>query len=269
MMGADASVDWSPSQRARLADWDVEQSVDVHCHCLPGVDDGPETLKDSLALCRALVADGVTTVFATPHQLGRYDGINTAASIRQALAELQAELSAANIPLVLVPGADVRIDERLVRLVESGDVLTAGPLGRHLLLELPHGLFVDPLPAIAALQERGIQTIMTHPERHRYLAGSTRRLESWVAAGAAIQITAGSLVGEFGALAEQEAWRMVDAGMVSLVASDAHDARRPPRLSIALEALAEEVGREYARTVCLENPLQVLRGTPVAACRPV
>jgi len=269
MMGADALENWSPPQRSRLQAWDVERSVDVHCHCLPGLDDGPETLEDSLDLCRALVADGVTTVFATPHQLGRYDGVNTAARIGEALAALQAELAAANIPLELAAGADVRIDERLLRLVENGEALTAGPLGKHLLLELPHDLFVDPLPAIVALAERGIQTIMTHPERHRYLAGSRRRLEAWVAAGAALQITAGSLIGEFGPLAEQEAWRMVDAGMVSLVASDAHDSTRPPRLTMALAALSEAVSREFARAVCLENPLQVFRGAPVTPCRPM
>jgi protein-tyrosine phosphatase len=259
---------WSPAQRARLSEWNIERSVDIHCHCLPGLDDGPDTLEDSLALCQALVDDGVTTVVASPHQLGRYDGVNTAAVIREALAELQAALDEQAIPLELATGADIRIDERLVRLVEAGEALAVGPAGRHLLLELPHGLFVDPLGAIAALGERGIQTIMTHPERHPYLAGSTQRLTSWIDAGAVLQITAGSLLGDFGPLAQQEAWRMVDAGMVSLVASDAHDDSRPPRMTLALKTLSEEVNAQFARTVCLENPLQVYRGATVTPCRP-
>jgi len=267
-MGVEAPRKWSPPQQSRLDGWGVERSVDVHCHCLPGLDDGPATLEDSLDLCRALVADGLTTVIASPHQLGQYDGANTGGRIREALDGLQAELAALGIPLELVAGADVRIDERLLRLIESGEVLTAGPVGRHILLELPHTMFVDPLPTIVALNERGIQTIMTHPERHRYLAGSTRRLEAWIEAGAALQITAGSLLGEFGPLAEQEAWRMIEAGMVSLVASDAHDAARPPRMTMALQILTEQVGREFAGAVCLENPLQVFHGAPVAACRP-
>ncbi|MBA3482846.1 MAG: hypothetical protein H0T51_13635 [Pirellulales bacterium] len=208
-------------------------------------------------------------MFATPHQLGRYDGVNTAARIGETLAELQAELAAANIPLELTAGADVRIDERLLKLVQKGEALTAGPLGKHLLLELPHDLFVDPLPPIVELAERGIQTIMTHPERHRYLAGSTQRLEAWIAAGAALQITAGSLIGEFGRLAEQEAWRIVEAGMVGLVASDAHQAvSRPPRMTAAVEILTERLGREFAGAVCIHNPLKVFMGETVKAVRP-
>ena len=257
---------WSPAQRARLDEWNIERSVDVHCHCLPGLDDGPATLEDSLSLCQALVDDGVTTVIASPHQLGRYDGVNTAAVIREALAELQAALEEQVIPLELAAGADVRIDERLSRLVEAGEVLAAGPASRHLLLELPHGLFVDPLGAIATLAERGIQTIMTHPERHRYLAGSTQRLAHWIDAGAALQITAGSLLGDFGPTAEQEGWRMLRAGMVSLIATDAHG--RPPLMTEALEVVSAQLGREFAAAVCLENPLRVYRGERIGACRP-
>jgi protein-tyrosine phosphatase len=232
------------------------------------VDDGPASLDESLDLCRALVADGLTTVFATPHQLGRFDGVNTAAVVRDALTSLQAKLEAAEIPLELAPGADVRIDERLPQLVDAGEVVAAGPEGRHLLLELPHGMFLDPLPTIEALNERGIQTIMTHPERHRYLAGSAARIGSWIEAGAAVQITAGSLLGDFGSLAHQEAWRMVRAGMVSLIATDAHDEGRPPLMTPALEILNQHMGRDFARTVCLENPLRVFRGERVEACSP-
>jgi protein-tyrosine phosphatase len=258
----------SPAQEERLAEWSISRSVDIHCHVLPGVDDGPETLEDSLAHCRALAADGITTVFATPHQLGRYDGVNTAAVIREGREALQAELERAGIPLELAAGADVRIDERLPQLVDAGEVVLAGPAGRHLLLELPHGMYLDPLATIVALDARGIQTIMTHPERHRYLVGSTERLQSWIEAGAALQITAGSLLGDFGALAHQEAWRMVHAGMVSLIATDAHDESRPPLMTPALEILSQQLGRDFARTVCLENPLRVFRGERVEACGP-
>lgn len=258
----------SPAQTARLEAWRVERAVDVHCHCLYGLDDGPRTLDESLRLCEALVADGVTTVFATPHQLGRFDGVNTSARVQQTLTRLRQELVAAGIPLELCPGADVRIDERLPRLVDQGDVLAAGPLGKHLLLELPHGLFVDPMPAIAALGERGIQVVMTHPERHRYLAGAMGRLRAWVAAGAAIQITAGSLLGEFGRNAQHEAWRLAEEGLVGLVASDAHDAWRPPRMSAAIAMLADELGRDFARQTCLVNPLKAYRGELLEPCQP-
>jgi protein-tyrosine phosphatase len=221
-------------------------------------------MDDALDLCDALVADGVTTVIATPHQLGGYDRLNTAATIRAAVKALADELAAQQIPLELAPGADVRVDERLPKLLESDIVVTAADARRHVLLELPHELFVDPLPAIVALGERGLQAIMTHPERHRYLAQMPERIASWIDAGAVLQITAGSLLGEFGARANDEAWRLVHAGLVSLVATDAHDAeRRPPCLSLAIDALSQELGHDAARVMCLENPWRVFQGQAI------
>jgi protein-tyrosine phosphatase len=259
-----ASPDWSPTQQSRLDEWRVPRCVDIHCHCLPGVDDGPETTEDAIELCKALVADGVTTVIATPHQLGVYDGYNTAEFIRESLSSFTEELSAAKVPLEIVAGADVRIDERLTKFLESGEVLTPADRGRHLLLELPHQLFVDPLPAIQSLGQSGVQVIMTHPERHRYLVDSVGRIAAWVEAGAVLQLTAGSLVGDFGPIAKQEAWRLVHAGLVSLVATDAHDhKRRPPRLTAALDALAVELDEDAAREMCLINPLRVFEGEPI------
>jgi protein-tyrosine phosphatase len=258
----------SPAQQTRLQEWSVDRCVDIHCHILPEIDDGPRTLREALELGRWFVEDGVTTVFATSHQLGRYDGLNTAIVLRQAIAELQAELNAAKIPLELQPGADVRVDERLPDLVDAGEALTAGPAGRHLLLELPHSMYLDPLGTIEALNERGIQTIMTHPERHRYLAGSSKRVASWIEAGAALQVTSGSLLGDFGPSAHQEGWRLIQAGMVSLIASDAHDSSRPPLMTDALNILSQHMGRDFARTVCLENPSRVFQGERVEACRP-
>lgn len=261
-----ATPPWSPQQLARLDAWGVPRSVDVHCHCLPGLDDGPETMDDALDLCRALVNDGITTAVASPHQLGVYDGYNTAELIRETIPQLVEALAAAGIPLEIFPGADVRVDERLAKLVDRDEVLTVADGRRHLLLELPHQMFVDPLPVIRELSDRGIQTIMTHPERHRYLAGGVDRIASWVKAGAVVQITAGSLLGDFGGVANQESWRLLHAGLVSIVATDAHDAeRRPPRLTAAFESLAAELGAEAARAICLDNPLRVLHGELVPA----
>ena len=109
----------SPAQHNRLERFQTLESVDVHCHCLPGVDDGPATVGDALELCRALVDDGVTTAIATPHQLGRFDGRLTADEIRQAVLDLNAALRAREIPLAVVAGADVRVDERIPALLDT------------------------------------------------------------------------------------------------------------------------------------------------------
>jgi protein-tyrosine phosphatase len=181
--------------------------------------------------------------------------------------ELNVELEREGIPLEVFPGADVRIDERLGQLVDDDRAMTIADRRRHLLLELPHQLFVDPLPAIADLKSRGIQVIMTHPERHRYMHEAHDQVAAWVAAGAVVQVTAGSLLGDFGPRANDDAWRLLHAGLVSLIATDAHDfQRRPPRLSAAIEVLQAEFGLAIPRVLCLENPWRVFQGEPIASC---
>src|SRR5438105_8801611 len=98
-------------QRSRLARFGVSQCVDIHCHILPGIDDGPKDLDETLTLARSLMRDGITTVIATPHQLGRYDGQNIATDIRARVAELQTILDEKRIPLRIIAGAEVRVDE--------------------------------------------------------------------------------------------------------------------------------------------------------------
>lgn len=252
---------WSPEQQHRLDDFNTPRAVDIHCHCLPGFDDGPGSLEDSLALCQALVKDGITSVIATPHQLGRYDRANSLAQVRRAVEELSAELKDREIPLEIFPGGDVRVDERLPDLIESGEIGTAADAGRHLLLELPHDIFVDALPIIDHLRELGLQTILTHPERHHYLHNRSQWARDCLERGAVLQITSGSLLGEFGGRAHEAAWRFVRAGMVGIVASDAHDTlRRPPRMTETLRLLTLNIGREATRRLAIDNPLRVLTG---------
>jgi protein-tyrosine phosphatase len=252
---------WNDAQRERMRRFGVDCIADVHCHCLPGIDDGPATLSDSLALCRRLAEDGVTSVAATPHQLGSYLGDNGAAEIRERVAQLQAVLLREEIPLELAAGGDVRIDERLVSLLSEGEISTIADLGKHLLLELPHEWFVDPTATIGELASRGVQPILTHPERHRYLADKVDEIDRWIDAGVVVQVTAGSLLGDFGRSAQKLGWQLAEAGLVHLVASDAHDAvRRRPCLTPAVEELSARFGEPFARLVCGENPRRVWRG---------
>lgn len=269
-MDCDRRLEWIGPQQQRLDQFDIDRCADIHCHCLPGLDDGPEDMSQAVALCAALAEDGITTVVATPHQLGRYDRLNGANLVRERMGELVAVLAAEQIPLEILPGGDVRIDERLPKLLDAGEITSLAGADRHILLELPHELLVDPVPTIRILCERGLQTILTHPERHPYLAKSEPLLRSWVDEGAVIQLTAGSLLGDFGQRAYNQAWRIVHLGLASLVATDAHDTiRRPPRLSKALALLTCEIGAEFARSLCLDNPLRVLRGEGIEPPQPI
>lgn len=241
----------------------IPECVDIHCHCLPGVDDGPATPAESLELCRALVADGITAIIATPHQFGRYDRRNPGKNIREGVAKLNLSLAEQKIPLKVFPGADVRVDERIPALLQSREVVTLADAGRHLLLELPHDSYIDPLMLIRMLAAQNIQGIVSHPERHPSIAKRPELVLPWLRAGAVLQITAGSLLGEFGSSAEQTAWDLLGNGLVAIVATDAHDtSSRPPRLTRALEQIELHMGHEVAQKVCAANPLLVLQGRP-------
>jgi protein-tyrosine phosphatase len=247
-----------------------EHYVDIHCHCLPGIDDGPATLRDSLALCRALLNDGVTDVIATPHQLGRFGDDNEAAQIREQVAVLNEALESQGIPLRIVPGGDVRVDERICRLIEADKVLTLADHGKHVLLELPHEIFIDIEPLLIELSAMGIQGIISHPERHPILARQPDLLIQWLNRSAHLQVTCASLLGDFGSGPQKAAWHFLNVGWTSFVATDSHDLNgRRPRMKAAFERISTRLGRAMARLVCIENPLRALHGKEVFYARDV
>ncbi len=243
--------------------------VDIHCHCLPGVDDGPATLSESLSLCRALAADCVTDVIATPHQLGRFSDCNEAAQIREQVSALNKQLESNDIRLTVVPGGDVRVDERIYHLLEADRILTLADGGRYILLELPHEIFIDIEQLIVGLASLGVQTIISHPERHSVLAKQPEKVLKWLARGAHLQITCGSVLGEFGPVSQNAAWYFLSSGWASFVATDAHnlDSRRP-NMNAAFRHISIKLGQAVARQVCIENPLRALEGRDIQMIRP-
>lgn len=252
------------AQRERLNRFGSDECVDVHCHCLPGLDDGPATAAEAMALCRALAADGITTVIATPHELGRYDGNGQAAEIRRAVSRLNAALAAEGVPLNVLPGADVRLDERIPALLAAGRLLTLADRGKYLLVELPHEVLIDLRPLIEELALRRVKVILSHPERHMLLVSQVHAVMPWLQAGAVLQITAASLLGEFGSAAGRAAWYWLRVGAATLVATDAHDTvGRGPRMSEAFDLVTDRLGRAFARRVCIENPLCVRYGQDI------
>jgi len=247
-----------------------EYYVDIHCHCLPAIDDGPITMSESLSLCRALADDCISDVIATPHQLGRFSDCNEAAQIRDQVAALNEELESNGISLNVVPGGDVRVDERICRLIEDDKVLTLADGGKYVLLELPHEVFIDIEPLLVGLSSLGIQAIISHPERHPIIARRPRVLLKWFEQSALLQVTSASLLGDFGTLARKAAWHFLNLGWVSFVATDAHNLEgRRPRMKAAFEHICARLGEAMARLVCIENPLRVLEGKDVLSARSI
>ena len=249
---------WAAPQLARLAHFGVTRSVDLHCHCLPGVDDGPRTLDDAVALCRMLVRDGITDVIATPHQLGRFDGSNWAEDVRRAVADLRETLVRERVPLSVYPGAEVRIDERIPRLLGDDRALTLADRREFLLIELPTAMAVG-AAAVTGLIGAWPTVVLAHAERYDVMRRDPAKAEEWVEAGIALQVNAASLLPDAPEACREVALMWLDQGWVSLVATDAHSTgARRPRMTEAIEFVEAEYGADVARKICLENPARVL-----------
>ena len=242
---------------------------DIHCHCLPGIDDGPSSYEESLALCQTLVEDGINVVIATPHQLGRYDD-NTSERIRAAVGRLNEELLKNGIVLTVEAGGDIRVDERMCRLLEEDKILTLADGGRYVLIELPHDIFFDIKSLLKQFSSMGIVPIVSHPERHNYLAQHPEIIADWLGYSAQFQITAGSLLGYFGTLAQRACLQFIKSGYISYIATDSHGTgSRKPCMTAAFERITIEFGIEIAETLCIENPQRVIRGLEVISARDV
>jgi protein-tyrosine phosphatase len=240
----------------------VERMIDLHCHMLPGIDDGASEVSVSLAMAKASVAQGITTVACTPHILpGLYH--NTGPQIRQATARLQDMLDQEKIPLRLTTGSDAHIALDFIAGLRSGRVLSLGD-SRYVLVEPPHHTAPPQLEDFFFnLVVAGYVPILTHPERLSWTPGRYQTIERLVAGGVWMQITAGSLTGAFGSTALYWAHRMLDEGCVHLIASDAHDtARRPQNLAAGYECAAKRVGVEEAQCLVLARPMGILKNQP-------
>jgi protein-tyrosine phosphatase len=244
--------------------------IDLHCHILPGMDDGAADLVVSLEMARAFAADGVAVVACTPHILpGVY--ANSVSAIREQVGLLQAAIDAEGIPLSLVIGADNHITSSFVADLRAGLLLALGDT-RYVLVEPPHhvapprmaNVFFDLLLA-------GYVPILTHPERLAYIGDQYDLMRGLVHRGVWMQITAGSLAGRFGSRACYWAERMLEEGLVHIIATDAHDLeRRPPNLGLGRELAAKRVGEEEARNLVQVRPAGILASqAPASLPQPI
>ncbi len=226
--------------------------ADIHFHLLHGVDDGPETLADSVALARAAVADGTRTVVCTPHV--RTDFVTEPLDVVELVRELREALAHAGVPLELRCGGELGHDLAGTLSQPQLEAIAQGPAGnRWLLVEAPFdGLTAEFRAATAELRERGFGVVVAHPERVAFAdSDGLEALRHELEQGCVAQLNAQSLLGEHGADARSGRRAYVAQGLAGLVASDAHGPLRPPSLGAACSALLDagvSPGRAWSLT---------------------
>ena len=239
--------------------------IDLHCHILPGLDDGSSSAEESLAMARLALQDGIRTIVATPHAL---DGVYNVSfkAIAEGVASFQELLITKGLELQVLVGSDVHLCPGMADKIKKGTVGTINNTGRYFLLELPH----QAIPAgvkeeIFALRVQGITPIITHPERHPAILRDWALLDEFIAMGALSQITAMSLTGEFGEAVQRCARELLKHRLVHVIASDAHAAdRRPPLLSKAVREAAALTGSDtLAMSFVSDIPAKILAGEPL------
>lgn len=236
--------------------------IDLHNHIVPEIDDGAASLDVSLAMAQMWLDDGVTVVAATPHILpGLYP--NSGAGIRQAVEALQVALALKGLPLQVVAGADNHIVPGFVDGLRSGHLL---PLAgsRYVLVEPPHHVCPPRIDQFFFdVQVAGYVPVLTHPERLSWIEGNYEVMQNLARKGVWMQITAGSLIGAFGRQPRYWAERMLDEGLVHILASDAHGAdRRPPLLRRGFESAERRIGVEQAHHLVKTRPQGILDDIP-------
>lgn len=234
--------------------------IDLHCHLLPGIDDGAPDLETALELARMAVAEGITHVVCTPHiHPGRYD--NTPQTIADALAVFTAGLRNAGIHLQVAAAAEVRFDMEIMLGVANGSVPFLGEWqGRKvLLLEFPHGELPFGAERLTKwLLQRNILPMIAHPERNKAVMRQPSRLKPFIEQGCLLQVTASSVTGHFGDAAQEVAHALLAEKQVTILASDAHNIKhRPPALRDAMQHAARIVGDLAAQKLVVDTPWQI------------
>jgi protein-tyrosine phosphatase len=222
--------------------------ADTHVHLLTGLDDGPRTDDEAIAMCRMLVAEGVRSATALAHQNPGFPE-NTPDRIRAAYTKLAVTLQEKNIPLAVYPTAEVMLGSETVSDWTTGRLQSVGGHGRYLLAEMPHGLFLDPRPTAAALKPLGIRLILAHAERYDPLLHDAELTVDCIRAGCLIQVTAQA----FADFSERDAialkkWAV--RGMIHLLGTDGHRLdRRPPRMQAGYRVLQRWIGSASAERI--------------------
>ena len=238
-------------------------AVDLHSHPLPAIDDGANSLADSLMMLRIAARFGTVAMTATPHRYWE-NGENTPDKLRLLTAQVQAALAEKRFgaKIEIFPGQEIPLKLNTAFELSHGDVLTLADRGRVALVEPPFDRWEDwTAKAVKNIVKAGFIPILAHPERNRMVQMNPEILAETADAGAKFQLTAMSIVGDNGRRALSAAQAIIERGWATIIASDSHSPTwRPPTMRGAYFATMEKYGEAAARKLCVENPAALLRG---------
>ena len=242
--------------------------IDLHTHVLPDIDDGAASWDESVAMCRAAAEDGCSVIVATPHQRHPHWWNDDLAVLARLRAELQSRLGPH--PKIVL-GAEVRADGAILSAIDAIDTyptIQRLASSRYVLLEFGRQSGAEPESVVHEMSVAGMTPVLAHPECIPWLATDVERLENLVELGALLQVTAMSVLGNFGRGPKESSLQLLQAGLVHVMASDCHNLdRRPPGLSSAAAAVERRFGTALANAITHANPLAIIndRAVSVAA----
>ncbi len=237
--------------------------VDMHCHLLAGLDDGPRTDADALQMCRIAYEDGTRIIAAGAHQNDRYPK-NTPERIREAVSKLTDLLRDQAIQLMVFPCSEVMAHPEMVNAWQQGALLSVADRREYLLVEMPHNLVVDLRHTARMFRDLGVRMILAHPERCEELLHDAGRIEELIELGCLVQVSAKSIVEPSSGRDERAIKDWLKRGVVHVLGSDGHSPRRrQPRMGAAYDRIVSWAGVSVADRVGSTNGMAITQGIPL------
>jgi protein-tyrosine phosphatase len=240
----------------------------MHCHLLAGLDDGPRTLEDALEMCAMAYREGVRLMAAGAHQNERWANI-TPQVIHDATLRLEKALSENKLAMTVFACGEVMAQPQTLEHWQEGRLLSVGDRNEYLLLEMPHGIFVDLVPLVKRLRACGVRPILAHPEREVEFLHEPGTIEAIIDAGCLVQVSSSNVTDPKTTEDERALKDWFRRGIVHVLGSDGHSPRRrPPLLAGAYRKVAEWLGPAQADQIASANGLAVVHGLPLRIPRP-
>lgn len=239
--------------------------IDLHCHVLPGIDDGSRLLDETLEMARTAFKNNIDTIVATPHTLNGFF-INNWENVVSLTSTVQKALDAEDIAITLYPAMEAQMCPELLEALDKGQAATINDNSRYILMEFPP-FSIPPGSSdfIFKLKLQGITPIIAHPERHLILQNDLNQLYDFVNQGALCQLTALSITGHLGAYVQKSAEQMIRTGLAHVIATDAHTSdQRILALPAAVDKAAE-ILQDYSRAekMVTETPAAIIAGDDI------